>query len=502
MADIVGCGDEKFFDAHTTENIRRNDRRVLDDGEILRAEEANSLPGDAATKTFQSTKLPLRHADGSIYALCGISHDITERKRFETELAAHRDLLESQVKARTRELLIAKEAAETANIAKSAFLANMSHEIRTPLNAITGMAHLIRRSGLTAAQAEHLDKLEDAGRHLLEIINAILDLSKIEAGKFALEEKPVELERIFDNVLTMVRERAAASGLKLCTELQPLPYQLIGDPTRLQQALLNYATNAVKFTPAGRVCLRAICIEADAHTTLLRFEVTDTGIGIAPDILPRLFVAFEQADNSMSRKYGGTGLGLAITRKIAQLMGGEAGAESEQGKGSSFWFTARLRNAAPINAPTVKAAATEPAELALGQRHVGRRILVVEDEPINREITAMILQDVGLVVEMAEDGLEAVDMVQRQPYDAILMDMQMPRMDGLEATRRIRGIPGFESLPILAVTANTFTQDRENCLAAGMNDFIPKPTTPDEMYAVLLKWLDRAVPSGESRLST
>ena len=262
---------------------------------------------------------------------------LRQRKQYE----AH---LEELVGKRTAELVKAKEAAEAASIAKSAFLANMSHEIRTPLNAITGMAHLVRRAGVSPKQAEQLDKIDTAGRHLLEIINAILDLAKIEAGKFALEETDVSIHAILTNVAAMIQVSAEEKHLRV--ELAPPaapPPPLLGDPTRLQQALLNYATNAVKFTETGSICLRARIVEETGEDALLRFEVADTGIGIPPEALSRLFAAFEQADNTTTRRYGGTGLGLAITRKLAQMMGGDAGAISTPNAGSTFWFTARLR---------------------------------------------------------------------------------------------------------------------------------------------------------------
>ncbi|MDD3352199.1 ATP-binding protein [Zoogloea sp.] len=433
-----------------------------------------------------------------VYVMCTV-REISERKQLDQELERHRHHLEDLVGQRTLELASARDEAESANRAKSAFLANMSHEIRTPMNAIIGLTHLLLRDVENPEQAERLGKVDSAARHLLRVINDILDLSKIDANKITLENIDFPLSAALDRATSMLRASAAQKGLQLQLDVDPvLPTWVCGDPVRLEQIVVNYLSNAIKFSEKGCITLRARAQPPLGDGRLVVcIEVEDQGIGLSPKQIDSLFRAFEQADNSTTRRYGGTGLGLAISKRLAELMGGSVGVTSAEGTGSTFRVTLPFLPASTTllyaGSPATDAGFGEDKTEGLAEQictgHAGQHILLVEDNHLNQEIICELLGDTGLRVTVANNGQEALDMLARTPCDLVLMDLSMPVMGGLEAAALIRRQLHLTDLPILAMTANAFDEDRDRCLEAGMNDHVAKPVDPEIFFQALLRWL-------------
>jgi PAS domain S-box-containing protein len=492
-SEVLGRTDRDFYPEEFARKTREDELRIFQTGNpVLGLEECRTTPG-GGIRWSSTTKVALRDAQGNIIGLVGITRNITEIKQAEESLRETNSLLADALD-KAAELALRANAASRA---KSDFLANMSHEIRTPMNGVIGMTELLKTTSLTPEQAEYTDAIRSSGEILLTLINDILDFSKIEAGQLVLEVLDFNLATTLEETEEVMSYGARAKGLDLSCTVEPgIPNLLRGDPGRLRQILFNLIGNAIKFTRSGSVKVGVRRVFEDSTSVTLRFDIADTGIGIPQDKLGHIFSKFSQADASTTRQYGGTGLGLAICQQLVGMLKGEIGVESELGKGSVFHFTAvfeKQPESAEVRSVPV------PEGIRPPRRHL--RVLVAEDNTTNRVIAVKILEKLGHVAVAVVDGQEAVEALRRMPYDAVLMDCQMPVMDGFEATRVIRDPASSvidRAVPIIALTAHAMKGDRERCLEAGMNDYLAKPFLPGDLSAKLEQWTShrkQAVPS-------
>lgn len=479
--EVIGQNPNRLSSGQTPAETFTALWETLKQGKIWRGEFINQKKNGELYEEFAIIS-PVRQPDGRITHYLGIKEDITEKKRNQAELQNYREHLEAQVVQRTEQLLHAKEEAESANRAKSAFLANISHEIRTPMNAIIGLTHLVRRDTTDAVQKQRLDKVSDAARHLMSMISDVLDFSKIEAGKLSIENSDFSLAAICNAATVAVGERAEAKGLSIVRDIDPaMPALLHGDSQRIQQILLNFLSNAIKFTERGGIALRARIHAREGNTLKIRCEVADTGIGISPTDIKRLFTPFEQADTSTTRRFGGTGLGLAICRRLAEAMHGEIGVSSEVGKGSTFWFTANVQVPSNSTKPV-----TSPETTFLPQ---APRVLLAEANPITAEIIAEMLRDNGFMLDHAADGASALALARRESYSLALLSLNLPVFDGLAVSQRLRTLPGWLETPVVAMLSPESADPEQSLQQAGINDSLSKPVTPAALHGMLARWL-------------
>lgn len=494
--DMIGRPDNDFWSDELCQgNPAAGERGFHNDDDSAMAGSLIHNPEDCTTLAngemivFDTIKIPLLDTSGHCYGMLGYARDVTARKAAEKKLKELNELLEERIEQRTMELSQAKQMAESANRIKSEFLANVSHEIRTPMNTIIGMAYLALNIATDSRNRDYLQKILSSGEHLLGIIDDILDFSKLDVGKMKIDKVEIDLGRIMNDVGNLIADKAAAKGIELVVIHDDFP-RLRGDPLRLSQVLINYATNAVKFTENGRIILRARKIDADATSCMVFFEVQDSGIGIGEAEKAQLFHPFQQMDSSSTRQYGGAGLGLAICRQLAGMMhDGEVGVDSILGQGSTFWFRVRLEKAVETAPPEDRQEQRINVAAASMSAISGAHVLLVENNIFNQQVASEFLENAQASVCIALNGREAINLLSQDRFDCVLMDIQMPVLNGIDATRIIRANPALANLPVIALTANASIEDRGHCMAAGMNDFIGKPFKPHEFYAVIARWL-------------